>query len=197
MEQKNRKGKIIKFSLLGALAVLVVVLGVMVWQTMPVYSAFEKPAQSVSELREILAEGDSSKDYVVPDPSIFGAEPDEILVKLAGRNRNALPNGYMLSCRDAKSPEFKTWGVVGMLAKNTTWSVGSDYRNHLCNLKIGEQPKGDRYLTLELLAEEYVYSIGIVYDPTGLSQEQQDQREEDLQKYLYAAADQIIDRNNS
>ena len=192
-QKKTGKGKIIGYSLLGILALLALVIGIIAYRTMPVYPAFEKPVESVDRLRENLSESETAKDCVVPDPAIFGAEPDEIVVKLSGRNRNSAPIGYGMSCRNGNLSDYKGWWLSCLPAKNTVLPDGSNYRNHLCSLSNGEVPSGGRYLSFDILVGDYVYGIEFSYDPSGLTQEQQSQQEETLQKYLYAAADQIID----
>lgn len=189
-QKKSGKGKIIGFGLLGILALLALVIA---YRTMPVYPAFEKAAESAAQLREILSESEKAKDCVVPDPAIFGAEPDEIVVKLSGRNRNSAAIGYGMSCSNGNLPDYMGWWLSCLPAKNTIEPADSDYRNHKCSLSNGEVPSGGRYLSLDILVGDYVYRIEFSYDPSGLTQEQQSQQEKTLQKYLYAAADQIID----
>ncbi len=198
MKQKSAKGtRIVRFGLLGALAVLLIVLGVYAYMTWPVYPSFEKEVASLSELRAILDECDATRGLVVVDLTEFGADSQTWIVDLDGRTRCAKPYCYHVTGKNAGKDGFYTLGVSGNTRGSREGYDGTSYRDVPIKLNLREDLSPRKGVELELDCGAYAYSIGGSFDTAGLSAQEISEREASLQEMLFAAADRIIDGKKS
>ena len=184
----------------GLLLILAVYLAGYAYWTWPVYPAFEKELESLTELRGLLGKNDATKDMFIVDLTEFGAASQKNYVYMDGRTRCANPySGYVRSENAGENGSYSLW-MSGEIQTSKELPGGMSYRSVPSELEISdvEVPEGNNktplhVMMLELHYGAYNYSIGGSFETTELSKEEIAERETDLQALLYSIADRIID----
>ena len=190
MERKHqiRKTIWITLTVLGLAAVLGI------YYSLPVYPAFQREVNTVSEVRSLLAKGVATRDMVVLDPADYKGEAKNLFVDLDGRFRWAKPVGYQLYCQAAEEGEALSWGLTGRLAKEGETLGGTAYRGAELRLTSAVDPVKEscRHVTVEMLWKNCVYSAGGTVQEEDLTDSQREEAETKMTELLYRLMDQIL-----
>lgn len=193
---KKRKKRIVW---IAVTVVVILVLGLGVWKlsdTRPVYPAFMKEVQTVSELRKELDRNESLKEIFIPDSVALGYEINTIEITLNGRFRRSLPLDYNLILQPGENDGLASYGMSGgLLATDPDRFVFDEsYRGVPVQWKLsGGASNTIQALELYLNLDPYYYGIGASFDTAGMTEEKIAGQVEAIRQALYAAADEIID----
>ena len=182
--------------ILGGVVVglLLLLAGYMFWNW-PIYPASEKKVETISELREALAECEETKDCVVLDPAEYDVNSESFTLKLSNRFRTAEPCGYSIFGTYPETDRKRSLSIFCLplddfLRLEVDESV---YRGVQTKISSGSYPSQERYMELKMLCGEYYYSVCVSFAAPDVSQQELAELEADLQALVYSIADRIID----
>ena len=156
----------------------------------PIYTAYKKSAASISELRDELAAYEPTKDLVVLELSDGIHEWSSFEIMLDKTTRDAKPEGYSIYLSYESADGLRIGEITGWLQPDGFQMDGcSSYRGR--RVKLQTLPDGCEKLWL--ICGDYYYTVSASFVRTGLSEQEIEARDADLQALLYSVADRIID----